>query len=113
MQINYHNRVFMALSNSENGQVDESVRFYYFQKDKLLYGYYEGGEIVYGQIIGKVDNSGNIEMRYQHLDQEGKFRTGICHSIPTIVDGLIQLEEAWQWTNGDRSSGKSTLIEIF
>lgn len=113
MKINYNNRVFSAESNSPNGQVDEQVRFYYYQKGDLLTGRYEGGSIMFGQIIGKIDAESKIEMRYQHLDNEGVFRTGICHSSPEITeDNKVRIFESWQWTNGDLSKGTSTLIEI-
>lgn len=112
MKINYNRRIFKAESNSPNGQVSDEVRFYYFQEADLLHGHYQGGAIVYGQLIGKVDSSSNIQMHYHHIDIDGKVRTGICHSVPKISeDGKIRLHESWQWTNGDRSKGNSVLIE--
>ena len=112
MKINYHRRIFKAELNSSNGQVDESVRFYYFQKGELLYGHYQGGKIQYGQLIGKVHSGSKIEMRYHHIDVEGKMRTGICHSVPTVgKNGIIRLHESWQWTSGDGTKGESVLIE--
>jgi hypothetical protein len=112
MKINYHCRIFKAQSNSPNGQVDDTVRFYYFQERNMLHGHYQGGAIVYGQLIGKIDASSNIQMHYHHIDVDGKFRTGICHSVPSLTEGgKIRLHESWQWTNGDKSKGQSILIE--
>jgi hypothetical protein len=112
MKINYHHRIFKAESNSSNGQVDESVSFYYFQKGDLLYGHYQGGKIQYGQLIGKVKSDSKIEMRYHHVDIDGEIRTGTCLSVPSLSEnGKIRLHESWQWTNGDGTKGESVLIE--
>jgi hypothetical protein len=29
-----------------------------------------------------------------------------------LPDGRIELNEKWEWTNGDKSKGKSKIIEI-
>ena len=114
MKINYHNRTCMPVSNSENGQVNSETRFYYQQQGDIITALYRGGEIVTGQILGKVNDEGVIEMRYQHLDIRGHFQTGNCTSTPEVLDdGRIRLFESWQWTNGDLSKGSSVIEEIY
>jgi hypothetical protein len=52
-------------------------------------------------------------MRYHHVNDQGVLQTGICKSIPEILpDGRIRMQETWQWTSGDGSSGESILEEI-
>lgn len=111
--MNYHNKQFRPVSNSENGETDMDTIFLYQQKDNILTSEYKGGKIVCGQLIGIVDEDGNIDMRYHQINHEGKLMTGICKSIPEILaDGKIRLHETWQWTSGDLSEGKSVLEEI-
>jgi hypothetical protein len=64
MGINYHNRIFKSISNSENGETSNETTFHYKQTTNILTSEYSGGKIKYGQLIRLVDESDNIEMRY-------------------------------------------------
>lgn len=113
MEINYQDRVFRALSNSENGLVDEEMFFHYQQEGDVLSCIYKGEKILKGQLLGLVDESGVIDMRYHQISKEGELLTGYCRSTPEILeDGRIRLHEVWQWTSGDLSEGNSILEEI-
>lgn len=60
-----------------------------------------------------VDEFGNIEMRYHHVNLKGELMTGIYSSKPEIFPfGKIRLHENWQWTSGDHSYGQSIIEEI-
>ena len=112
-KINYDNRVFKSAANSETGEVSNETRFYYHQKDDLVWAEYAGGEIVFGNLIAKVIRDDCLEMRYQHLNKSGELMTGKCFSTPEILeDGRIRLYEKWQWTSGDFSAGESIVEEI-
>lgn len=113
MKINYDKRVFKSAQNSETGEVSSETRFYYHQKDNLVWATYEGGEIVFGNLIAKVSDDNSLEIRYQHLNAKGELMTGKCVSTPEILEnGKIRLSEKWQWTCGDFSKGKSIVVEI-
>lgn len=45
MQINYEGKIFVPKCNTENGEVDGQTRFYYHQKDNVIWAEYSGGEI--------------------------------------------------------------------
>lgn len=110
--INYHNKTFVPIQNTENGESSSQTVFHYKQEGNILTSTYSGGEILKGQLIGLVDERGNIEMRYQQVNQKGELRTGKCSSKPEILaNGKIRLHEKWEWTSGDRSKGESTLEE--
>ena len=112
MKINYDNRTFKSVSNSESGEVSRETTFRYRQKDNLVWAEYAGGEIVFGSLIAKVLPDDSLEMRYQHLNKGGELMTGKCFSQPEILsDGRIRLYEKWQWTSGDFSSGESVVEE--
>jgi hypothetical protein len=109
---NYHNRYFRSIANTPNGEVSGDTVFHYQQEGNIVSAVYRGGNIVYGTLIAKVDADGCLDMRYQHLNQKGDFMTGKCRSTPTrLPDGRIRLDEEWQWTSGDLSSGTSAIIE--
>jgi hypothetical protein len=111
--MNYHNKKFRPVSNTENGETSEETLFHYQQEGNILTCSYSGGQIVSGQLIGLVDPDGNIDMRYQQVNQKGELMTGICKSVPEILsDGRICLHESWQWTSGDCSKGNSVLEEV-
>lgn len=111
--INYDNRVFKSVSNSETGEVSSETKFYYRQRGELVWAIYEGGEVIFGQLIAKVLADDSLEMRYQHLNERGELMTGKCLSKPEVLEnGTIRLHEKWEWTCKDFSKGESVLEEI-
>lgn len=111
--MNYNNRRFSPVANTENGETSAKTIFEYKQNGNILTSQYSGGEIVKGHLIGLVDDQGNIEMRYHQVNKKGGLMTGICFSKPEILEnGKIRLHETWEWTSGDLSKGKSVLEEL-
>ncbi len=111
--MNYNNKKFRPVTNSENGETSQETIFHYQQKGNILTSIYEGGGIKKGQLIGLVDDNGHIEMRYHQVNLKGALMTGICHSTPEVMEnGKIRLNEVWQWTSGDGSRGSSVLEEL-
>jgi len=111
--MNYNGKSFKPISNSENGETSEETIFHYLQNGNVLTCEYSGGKIVKGHLLGRVDDQGNIDMRYHQINREGKIMTGICKSTPEIMDnGKIRIYEEWQWTSDDCSTGYSVLDEV-
>ncbi|MEZ5427603.1 MAG: hypothetical protein R2747_15140 [Pyrinomonadaceae bacterium] len=112
-RINYDDKRFASVENSETGEVSGETVFHYRQSGDLVRAEYAGGRIVFGQLIAKVLENDCLEMRYQHLNRRGELMTGRCFSTPEVLpDGRIRLYEKWQWTSGDRSAGESVIEEI-
>lgn len=111
--INYEGRSFKLVFNTENGETSGDIIFKYRQAGNIITSEYAGGTIKYGHLMGLVDDKGNIEMAYHHVNEKGIIMTGICKSTPeTIANGKIRLHELWEWTSGDKSKGQSILEEI-
>lgn len=111
--INYHNKTFRPISNTENGETSAETVFVYQQTGNILTSEYSGGKILSGHLIGLVDDAGNIDMRYHQVNDKGEIMTGICQSRPEVLpDGRIRLHESWQWTSGDFSKGESVIEEV-
>lgn len=111
--MNYNNKKFKAVENTENGESSESTIFHYRQEGQVLHAQYSGGEIEKGHILGKVDIAGNINMVYHHINKHGEIRTGKCKSTPYFTEnGILRLKEVWQWADGDQSNGISEIEEI-
>ncbi len=110
--IDLNGKRFIALANSENGEVSSETIFNYFQEDKIIWANYSGVEIVRRSLIGKILNSDSFEFVYQHLNNKNELLTGNCTSFPKMnSENKIEIEERWQWTCRDFSTGTSTLIE--
>lgn len=112
-KIDYNNKRFVAIKNSDNGEVTPDLIFHYLQNDNIITSDYSGDKIKKGQLIGLVDNKGCIDMRYHQVNLRGELMTGICKSTPEIMaNGKIRLFEKWSWTSGDKTNGESILEEI-
>jgi len=113
VSINYNNKIFRPVHNSENGETTEETRFMYKQEGQILTSEYSGGNIRKGHLIGWVDADGTIDMRYHQVNTNNELMTGICTSKPELLpNGKIRLHETWQWTSGDKSVGNSILEEV-
>jgi len=111
--MNYHNKKFKAVKNTDNGEVSSETIFYYKQTENIVTAEYSGGEIISGHLIAIVDADGCLDMCYHHINTQGELMTGKCFSKPEILPGgRIRLYEKWQWTSGDFSEGESIVEEI-
>ncbi len=111
--MDYNNKKFRAIQNSENGETSAETIFLYKQNGNILTSSYKGGKIIKGHLIGLVDEDGIITMAYHQINDLGAIMTGTCNSTPELLEnGKIRLNEDWQWTSGDKSKGKSIIEEI-
>ena len=110
---NLHFKQFKSLNNSENGEVSNETLFDYYQDGNDIWGEYKGGEIKKGKLEGKKTTENGFEFTYAHTNVNGENKAGVCKTqVSFSREGKIILNETWQWTSGDKSSGESTLIEI-
>ncbi|EWH13034.1 hypothetical protein KLA_11895 [Cellulophaga geojensis KL-A] len=110
--INYNGKIFRPANSSKNSETSNDTVFTYKQNGAILTADYAGGNIKKGHLIGLVDATGVIEMRYHQVNTNNQLMTGKCTSTPEILpNGKIRLHEKWQWTSGDKSTGNSILDE--
>ncbi len=69
--INYNNKAFKPVSNTENGETSNETVFQYKHQGNILTSEYSGGKIISGHLIGLVDEKGNIDMRYHQVNEKG------------------------------------------
>lgn len=92
--VNYNNRVFKPVSNTENGETINQTTFFYKQVGNVLTAEYSGGKILKGHLIGLVDENGYIDMRYRQVNSKGLLMNEKCTSKPEILEnGKIRLHE--------------------
>lgn len=112
-KINFNNKLFSSISNTNNGEVSSETLFKYHQNGDIIWAEYNGGDIVKGFLIGLCDDKNNLHFTYQHINENNEIRTGRCMSTPEILpNGKIRMFEQWKWTNGDNSTGESIIEEV-
>ncbi len=110
--MNYNDKKFRPISNTENGETSNETLFHYKQVGTIVMAEYSGGKIKYGHLIGLVDQLGNIALHYHQVNDKDELMTGVCKSTPEILEnGKIRLYENWEWTSGDKSKGTSIIEE--
>ncbi len=111
--INYNDKKFVVVNNSENGETDNETTFHYYQIKNRVWATYSGGKIIMGHLIGKVNNGGVIDMRYHHMNTSLELLVGKCISTPEIMENLkLRMHEQWTWTEGREGNGYSIIQEI-
>jgi hypothetical protein len=103
-------RNFVAVQNSESGEVSEQTVFCYHQKDNAIWAEYLGGSIVKGFLVGTMDGNRCLSFSYQHLNINGEIKSGSCFSQPRVENGKLRFYEEWQWSSGE--SGTSVIEEL-
>ena len=107
-KINYDNKIFESISNTENGEVNEETVFNYHQNGNYIWAECSGGKIIKGFLVGYITEDEKLHFHYEHINTDKIIRTGKCESEAKINgDGKIELVEKWEWTNGDKSKGES------
>lgn len=111
-ELNLNNRLFISVSNTENGEISNKTLFKYHQKEQSVWASYSGGNVERGTLIGKFTGHNQIYFTYQHLNIDGEIRIGECKStLEVLTDGRLRMKESWQWLNGDMSKGYSVIEE--
>ncbi|MGQ1783492.1 n-acetylglutamate synthase [Saccharicrinis sp. GN24d3] len=111
--INYNNKTFVTISNSENGDTTEETVYSYKQSGNRVTATYKGGPIKSGFVEASADVFGNLQMQYYHTNEKNELITGICTSTPErMPNGKIRIIEDWQWTCKHFPNGRSILEEI-
>ncbi len=104
-------RVFAAIENSADGQVDGSTRFHYRESAGVVSAVYAGGNIVHGRLVGTREED-RLSFRYVQLDVNGATSSGRCTSQLTVLaDGRIRADETWAWESGS-GAGSSVVEEV-
>jgi hypothetical protein len=114
VSIDFNNRRFVSVSNSASGEVGSATVFHYRQSGDLVWATYEGGTIRFGTLVALVAGDGGLDMRYQHVNDRGEFRSGRCRSrLEVLPDRRYRLHEQWTWSNPrDGESGESVVEEV-
>ncbi|MCH2174485.1 MAG: n-acetylglutamate synthase [Lentisphaeria bacterium] len=111
-EVNLNGKKFRSMSNSANGDVDETTVFHYYQDNKIIWADYKGASIQKGHLIGVINSNGDLKFSYHHINQNGEIMIGECFSrYSTNENGKIIYNEAWQWLHYDQTSGHSKIIE--
>lgn len=112
-KLNLDGKTFRSVATTPNGEVGAETRFRYHQSGNIVNAEYSGGVIVAGHLLAVMDDHGRLDMRYQHLNDQGELMAGKCVSTPErLPDGRLRFHETWQWLTGDRTSGQSTIEEV-
>lgn len=111
-KINFHNKTFILIENSEKGEASGDTIFKYQQENDLVTADYSGGTIRYGKIIALLKGD-QLDMIYQCLTTEDELKTGQALAKITITKtGKIKLTLDWRWLGLGNQTGVSEYIEI-
>jgi hypothetical protein len=111
-KIDFNNKTFALVENSENGKVNAATIFKYKQEGNLVTADYSGGTIKYGKIIAKLENH-KLQMLYQCLTVEDELKAGkAIAAISLNGQNKIKLKLNWEWLGENMETGISEYIEI-
>jgi len=111
MTVSYHDKRFVGVVNYDDGDLTEDVRFHYRQKDRTVWGTFEGGRVRFGTLVADVLDDDRLAMVWQYLNCDSDFVSGKCLSVPELLpDGRLRLHESWAIIGGE--SGSSVIEEV-
>lgn len=110
-EINFNNKTFSLIINSENGKVNKETIFEYKQKGNLVTADYYGGTIQYGKIIGVLKDK-QLNMLYQCLTTHNELKAGkAIAEIAFTENEKLKLKLKWEWLDNNEEKGVSEYIE--
>ena len=75
VNINFNNKVFSLVQNTDKGRVDSETIFEYKQNGNLVTADYFGGPIKYGKIIALLEDE-KLDMLYQCSTTDNELKAG-------------------------------------
>lgn len=109
--INFQNKTFSLLENSEKGVSSNQTIFKYQQDGNLVTADYSGGSIRYGKIIAQLKTN-QLHMLYQCLTINDELKAGKAVADITLdKNGKIILHLNWEWLEDKKEKGTSIYIE--
>lgn len=110
--IDFNNKTFSLIDNSENGKVNSETIFKYKQDGNLVTADYSGGSIIYGKIIAKLHEN-QLTMLYQCLTQDNELKAGKAVAEIRFTDeNKINLKLNWEWLGDKNEKGVSEYMEV-
>ena len=110
-EINFNNKTFSLIENSEKGKVNSETIFKYKQEGNLVTADYSGGSIRYGKIISILE-ADTLNMLYQCLTTENELKAGkAIAEISFTENQKIKLKLNWEWLGDKNEKGISEYIE--
>lgn len=109
--INLNGKKFFPVSN-KNGLSGTETVFEFNQRNNIVHGSYNGGEIQEGNFVGTID--GNIlVLRFQCVTKKLDMRSGQSEGIIRVdANGLYSIEYSWQWLECSNKIEKSHHQEL-
>ena len=110
-ELNFNNKTFSLIENSENGKVNTETIFEYHQAGDLVTAEYYGGTIRYGKIIARLTGS-QLDMLYQCITTDNELRAGKAIAEVSVNEhGKIELRLNWEWLGDKKEQGVSQYLE--
>lgn len=111
-KINFDNKKFAVLRNSENGKVNKDTIFEFKQNGNLVTADYHGGSIIYGKIIAVLQGE-ELNMLYECITADNQLKAGKALAKISFTEHFkMKLSLQWEWLTGGKEKGNSEYIEI-
>ncbi len=111
-------KIFVPVENTDNGTVSGQTRFHFWQKGKVFFADYVGGDVSEGHIIGKLTGDFSGEMLYHCLTKDGRLKAGQASAVfSEMEDGRLAIDIEWEWLtenklDADDPKGTSRYEEV-
>ncbi|MGB5647005.1 hypothetical protein [Muriicola sp.] len=110
-KIDFHNKRFALIENSEKGTVNKDTVFEFQQTGDLVTATYYGGPIKLGKIIALLKKD-TLDMRYHCVTSENELKAGKAMAKISHTDlGKIKLTLRWEWLDSSNEKGISEYLE--
>lgn len=104
---NIHQKSFKAIDNSSGLSSSETI-FTYEQNGSFVVGEYQGGEIEFGNIVGKFTSPNTVELLFQCKTTSNDLLSGGSKgTIQKTSNGKLGISFEWHWLSGNNGSGHS------
>lgn len=107
---NYHNKVFVCTDNKNIRDVSSETAFYFKQNGNIVRATYSGGTIIYGEIIGMVNDQGILQAAFNYQNAHSQFHGGTC--TLQLIDTDNKLHGLWKIAEENAVENEIILEEL-
>jgi hypothetical protein len=102
-----------VIKTADNGIVNHDTIFRFSQKENVVSAEYQGGKILKGFLVGKLQTQNQLEFSYCQLQRDGKLDNGLslCQ-LSKNKEGKLILIEHFEWKSRPGEFGTNIFQEL-
>ncbi|MBM7655442.1 hypothetical protein [Neobacillus cucumis] len=105
----FNNRIFVSSTNDTISDIATGTRFHFTKNGGIIRAKFFGENIINGELIGMVNQLGELKAIFNYCNKESQFYSGICSFKPKkFANKSYKLQGLWTLSGNEMK--ENTLV---